>query len=107
MAAEPLVKQDELAEVLREWDDEEDEVVEFIQHSRPDSGGTRQRAENGSPLQDVDISDSTGPKPPRERSTLTGKPFYAPYVRFFKTTCLFMSFFGLVRRILIAYINFN
>lgn len=102
MAAEPLVKQDELAEVLREWDDEEDEVVEFIQHSRPDSS-TRQRVENGSPLQDVDISDSNVPKPPRERSTLTGKPFYAPYVRFLKAASLFMSFLGLVRNILVSY----
>ncbi|XP_031550186.1 sodium-dependent glucose transporter 1-like [Actinia tenebrosa] len=96
MAAEPLVKQDELAEVLREWGDEEDEVVEPVQHSRPDSRGTRQRNENGSPLQDVDNpSDINGTKPPGERSSLTGKPFYAPYVRFFKAASLFLSFLGM------------
>jgi hypothetical protein len=94
--AEPFLKQDELADVLREWDDEEDEVVEFIQHSRPDSGDTRERVENGSPLQDIDISEKSG-SVPRERSNLTGKPFYAPYVRCLKTACLFVAFLGLVR----------
>ena len=95
--SDPLLQQEELAEVLREWNDEEDEVVEFIQHSRRDNGDdTRHRTENGSPLQEIEISGERVHNH-RERSTLTGKPFYTPYIRCLKTTCLFISFLGLVR----------
>lgn len=91
MAKSALLQQDELAEVLREWNDEEDEVVEFIQHV-PDREETRHRIENGS-------FHSERSTTPREKSTLTGKPFYAPYVRCIKTFCLFVSFLGLVSNV--------
>lgn len=92
MAESALLQQDELAEVIREWNDEEDEVVEFIQSPQQ---ATRHRTENGSPRED-DFGRKTGP---REKSTLTGKPIYAPYIRCMKTFCLFVSFIGLVSKV--------
>ncbi|KAK3750120.1 hypothetical protein QZH41_008779 [Actinostola sp. cb2023] len=91
--AEPslLLDDREMADVLRQWNDEEDEVVEFIQHSPPE--GTRQRTENGSLHDELPSERKTNP---RERSTLTGKPFYTPYIRCMKAFCLFVSFVGLV-----------
>lgn len=91
MAESALLQQDELAEVLREWNDEEDEVVEFIQHSPLE--GTRHRTENGSLNEELPSERRSNP---REKSTLTGKPFYYPYIRCMKTFCLFLSFVGLV-----------
>jgi len=90
MAKSSLLQQDELAEVLRGWDDEEDEVVEFIQHA-PADRETRHRTENGSFHEHSERTTV-----PREKSTLTGKPLYAPYVRCVKAFCLFVSFLGLV-----------
>ncbi|KAL9978346.1 hypothetical protein ACROYT_G015847 [Oculina patagonica] len=69
-----------MAEILRAWDDEDDEMVEFMA-DREDLSSAASRNANGS---------STGPR---------GSPKVATYspstVRVAKTLCLYVSFFGL------------
>ncbi len=70
-----------MAEILRAWDDEDDEMVEFMA-DRENLSSAASRNANGS---------STGPR---------GSPKVATYspstVRVAKTLCLYVSFFGLV-----------
>lgn len=74
-----------MAEILRAWDDEDDEMVEFIQNSKADrenlNSVVSSRNVNGS------AAVSASPRAPTySKST----------VRVAKTICLFVSFFGLV-----------
>ena len=71
---------DEMAETLRAWDDEEDEVVEFMQSKKD---GSRQNTNGSSSLPSVGAS-----RPVARYSPST--------VRCAKTLCLYTSFFGLV-----------
>lgn len=70
---------DEMAETLRAWDDEEDEVVEFMQSKKD---GSRQNTNGSSSLPSVGAS-----RPVARYSPST--------VRCAKTLCLYTSFFGL------------
>ena len=69
----------EMAEVLRAWDDEEDEMVDFIRTSNANS-------EN---LSRASSRNTTGSE--------TVVKYSPSSVRKAKTFCLFVSFFGLVR----------
>ena len=71
----------EMAETLRAWDDEDDEMVDFIQTSKA----------NHENLSSASSRNTNG-------SAAVAK--YSPSsVRVAKTICLFVSFFGLVSRI--------
>lgn len=73
----------EMAEILRAWDDEEDEVVDFMRTSKTNRGN----------LSSASSQSTNG-------STTVAK--YSPSsIRVAKTMCLFVSFFGLVSRICI------
>ena len=74
---------DEMAEILRAWDDEDDEMVEFIQNSKAD-GQHLSRNANGL---------TAGSWVGTSRVLATYSP---SSVRSAKTICLFISFFGLV-----------
>ena len=75
---------DEMAEILRAWDDEDDEMVEFIQNSKAD-GQHLSRNANG-------LTAGSGVGASRVQLAT-----YSPSsVRSAKTICLFISFFGLV-----------
>ena len=71
----------EMAEILRAWDDEDDEMVDFIRTSkakRENLSSACSRNTNGS---------------------ATVAKYSSSSVRVAKTVCLFVSFFGLVSRI--------
>jgi len=71
----------EMAEILRAWDDEDDEMVDFIRTSkanRENLSSACSRNTNGS---------------------ATVAKYSPSSVRVAKTVCLFVSFFGLVSRI--------
>ena len=71
----------EMAEILRAWDDEDDEMVDFIQTSKA----------NRETLSSASSRNTNG-------SATVAK--YSPSsVRVAKTVCLFVSFFGLVSTI--------
>ena len=79
----------EMAEILRAWDDEDDEMVEYMQSSKADRenlSSAAARNANGS------------------AAVSRGSPKVAIYspstVRVAKTICLYVSFFGLVSKIL-------
>lgn len=74
---------DEMAEILQAWDDEDDEMVEYIQNSKA-GGKNLSRDANGSVA--VSGVGASGAVPTYSAST----------VRFAKTVCLFVCFFGLV-----------
>ncbi|XP_048581357.1 sodium-dependent glucose transporter 1A [Nematostella vectensis] len=84
-----------IAEILRDWDDEEDDLVEFIQ-TAPSEKGQRRNAGNGSSFRDVLIHEDghTSVHRPREKSTLMGSAAYVKYSRRLKTAALFLAFFA-------------
>ena len=71
----------EMAEILRAWDDEEDEMVDFIRTSKTN----RENLSSASPQ--------------NTNSSTTVAKYSPSSVRVAKTICLFVSFFGLVSRI--------
>lgn len=74
---------DEMAEILRAWDDEDDEMAEFMENSK---AGGQHLSRNGNGL-----TAASGVGASRALAT------YSPSsVRSAKTICLFISFFGLV-----------
>lgn len=83
---------DEMAEILRAWDDEDDEMVEFIQSSKV--------TENSGGFDEVDMnSGQFGEDTNSLQRSRAGHPqiWSAGLVRNCKTAFLFASFFGLVR----------
>lgn len=79
----------EMAEILRAWDDEEDEVVDFMRTSKTNRGN----------LSSASSQSTNG-------STTVAK--YSPSsIRVAKTMCLFVSFFGLVSRIVLLMFALN
>lgn len=81
-----------MAEILRAWDDEDDEMVEFIQNSKA-GGQNLSRSANGSAA--VSRSGVNRAVPTYSAST----------VRSAKTIILFISFFGVVSLITYKFIN--
>ena len=74
---------DEMAEILRAWDDEDDEMVEYLQKSKA-NGANLSRNVNG----EATASGVSASK---------GVPRYSSSsVRAAKTVCLYVCFFGLV-----------
>ena len=75
----------DMAEILRAWDDEDDEMVEFIQNSKESRENLSSAASR--------ITNSPAPGSRRGSKVATYSPFS---VRVAKTVCLYVSFFGLV-----------
>ena len=76
----------EMAEILRAWDDEDDEMVEFMQSSKSFGGG----------LDKSYIHRTAGNGSVSESSLRRSSKYSSKTVRATKTLCLFVSFFGLV-----------
>ena len=74
---------DEMAEILRAWDDEDDEMVEYLQKSKA-NGANLSRNINGQATASGVSADKAVPR------------YSASSVRAAKTICLYVSFFGLV-----------
>ena len=74
---------DEMAEILRAWDDEDDEMVEYIQNSKANGVNLSRNANGSAAVSGVGA----------ERAIPT---YSASSVRAAKTICLFICFFGLV-----------
>lgn len=74
---------DEMAETLRAWDDEDDEMVEYLQKSKANGANLSRNVNGEATASGVSASKAV----PRYSSSS---------VRAAKTVCLYVCFFGLV-----------